>query len=70
MPAGTFGHQARRDVARTVSEDLQIELTDLRGHHLRRRPVQRILIELGLGITLLIAQMLGQLDQQPALQLP
>jgi hypothetical protein len=63
-----LGHQARRETAVAVPRDLQLQITDLGRDRLRRRAISRIRVEPGFGITLVIAEMLGQLGLQPALQ--
>jgi hypothetical protein len=66
--AFTLGHQHRRERARPVPRDVQLDRADLGLHRLRRRTVPRIAGAFPSRVVLVIAQMLTELGLQPAFQ--
>ena len=67
-PARALGHQPRGEATVAVARGGQLDVADLGRHRLRRRAVARVRERAASAVALLIAQMLGQLGLQPALE--
>jgi hypothetical protein len=67
-PAFALGHQHRRERARPIPRDVQLDRTDLGLHRLRRRAVPRIAGAFPGRVVLVITQMLTELGLQTPLQ--